>query len=191
MSLPEAASHSLAVLSALPVRIRAPSGLNTAALTSSRWAKEAMSLPEVGIPELGGFVRTRRQDPSTIRTKRHGFNRILMSEGGDQIDRGRIPQLGGVICASRQDPSTVGTKRRSANPILMGKGGDQLAQGHIPELGGLVRARRQDPGTVGTKRRPLNPILMGKGGDQLARGSIPELSGLVRSLPSGSEHRPD
>ena len=34
-SLPEAASQSLAVLSALPVKIRAPSGLNTAALTSS------------------------------------------------------------------------------------------------------------------------------------------------------------
>jgi len=36
------------------------------------------------IPELGGFVRTRRQNPSAIRTKRHGLNRILMGEGGDQ-----------------------------------------------------------------------------------------------------------
>ena len=35
MSLPEAASQSLAVLSALAVRIRAPSGLNAASLTSS------------------------------------------------------------------------------------------------------------------------------------------------------------
>ena len=35
MSLPEAASQSLAVLSQLAVRIRAPSGLNAASLTSS------------------------------------------------------------------------------------------------------------------------------------------------------------
>ena len=35
MSLPEAASQSLAVLSELAVRIRVPSGLNVAWLTSS------------------------------------------------------------------------------------------------------------------------------------------------------------
>src|SRR5262249_60902925 len=41
-----AASHSLAVLSQLAVRIRAPSGLNTTSLTRSWRAKEAINLPE-------------------------------------------------------------------------------------------------------------------------------------------------
>src|SRR5262245_40224647 len=41
MSLPEAASQSLAVLSALAVRIRAPSGLNATFSTASWWSKEA------------------------------------------------------------------------------------------------------------------------------------------------------
>ena len=75
MSLPEAASQSLAVLSALAVRIRAPSGLNatTSPISLSDkeailWAKEAISLPEVAsdwrteslAPMLGGVVRARR-----------------------------------------------------------------------------------------------------------------------------------
>src|SRR5271165_6962397 len=52
MSLPEAPSQSLAVLSLLAVRIRAPSGLNTASLTSSSWAKEAIGLPEAASQSL-------------------------------------------------------------------------------------------------------------------------------------------
>src|SRR5215510_10107732 len=60
MSLAEAASQSLAVLSQLAVRIRAPLGLNTALVTRSQWAKEAMSLPEavsqsLAPPERAGF----------------------------------------------------------------------------------------------------------------------------------------
>ena len=35
------------------------------------------------IPELGGFVPACRQDPSTVRTKRHALNRILMGKGSD------------------------------------------------------------------------------------------------------------
>ena len=60
------------------------------------------------IPELGGFVRARRQDPSTIRTKRRVVDRILMVKGGDQLARGRIPELGGFVRACRQDPSPSG-----------------------------------------------------------------------------------
>jgi hypothetical protein len=36
------------------------------------------------IPELGGFVRARRQDSSTVRAKRRGANRTLMVKGGDE-----------------------------------------------------------------------------------------------------------
>ena len=39
MSLPEAASQSLAVLSALAVRIRAPSGLNAALVNATLMGK--------------------------------------------------------------------------------------------------------------------------------------------------------
>ena len=45
------------------------------------------------IPELGGFVRARRQDPSTVRTKRRIVDQILMVKGGDELARGRIPEL--------------------------------------------------------------------------------------------------
>ena len=51
-SLPEAASQSLAVPSALAVRIQAPSGLNAASRSSSGWAKEAISLPETASQSL-------------------------------------------------------------------------------------------------------------------------------------------
>ena len=64
------------------------------------------------IPELGGVVRARRQDPSTVRTKRRVLETILMGKGGDELARGRIPELGGFVRACRQDPSTVRTKRR-------------------------------------------------------------------------------
>ena len=36
------------------------------------------------VPELGSFVPACRQDPSTIRTKVHVNNRILMGKGGDE-----------------------------------------------------------------------------------------------------------
>ena len=52
------------------------------------------------IPELGGFVRARRQDPSTIRTKRRVVDTILMVKGGDELARGRIPELGGFVRSS-------------------------------------------------------------------------------------------
>ena len=45
------------------------------------------------IPELGGFVRARCQDPSAIRTKCHACNLTLMSKRGDELARGRIPEL--------------------------------------------------------------------------------------------------
>src|ERR1700741_4981048 len=54
MSLPEAASQSLAVLSELAVRIRVPSGLNAPYRTSKNWgaSKEAISLPEAASQRL-------------------------------------------------------------------------------------------------------------------------------------------
>ena len=84
MSLPEAASQSLAVLSALAVRIRAPSGLNAASINRILMVKGGDELARGRIPELGGLVRACRQDPSTVRTKRRVVNRILMGKGGDQ-----------------------------------------------------------------------------------------------------------
>ena len=84
------------------------------------------------------MIRARRQDPRTVRTKRHVLNGILMGKGGDQLARGRIPELGALIRASRQDPSAVRTKRRVIDRILMVKGGYQFARSGIPELGGVV-----------------------------------------------------
>ena len=40
------------------------------------------------IPELGGVVRARRQDPSTVRTKGCTPEIILMLKGGDELGRG-------------------------------------------------------------------------------------------------------
>ena len=73
------------------------------------------------IPELGGFVIARRQDPSAIRTKRCLIERILMVERGDEFARSRIPEFGGFVRAPRQDLGTVGTKRRVGDLILMVK----------------------------------------------------------------------
>ena len=80
MSLPEAASQSLAVLSALAVRIRAPSGLNAASIDPILMVKGGDQLARGRIPELGGVVRARRQDPSTVRTKRRMVDAILMAK---------------------------------------------------------------------------------------------------------------
>ena len=74
MSLPEAASQSLAVLSALAVRIRAPSGLNAARQHTTLMVKGGDELARGRIPELGSFVPACRQDPSTVRTKRRALN---------------------------------------------------------------------------------------------------------------------
>ena len=60
MSLPEAASQSLAVLSALAVRIRAPSGLNAAQYDAILMGKGGDKLARGRIPELGGIVRACR-----------------------------------------------------------------------------------------------------------------------------------
>ena len=94
--MPEAASQSLAVLSLLAVRIRAPSGLNATSSDLILMVKGGDELARGRIPELGGFVRARRQDPSTVRTERRVADLILMSKGGDELARGRIPELGGV-----------------------------------------------------------------------------------------------
>ena len=71
-----------------------------------------MSLPEAASQSLALLIRARRQDPRTVRTKRHVLNGILMIKGGDELARGRIPELGGFVRARRQDPSAVRTKRR-------------------------------------------------------------------------------
>jgi hypothetical protein len=63
MSLPEAASQSLAVLSAL-VRIRY---VRTKRHALTSLGKRGDELARGRIPELGGFVRAGRQDPSTVR----------------------------------------------------------------------------------------------------------------------------
>ena len=78
MSLPEAASQSLAVLSALAVRIRVPSGTKRRVLDLILMVKGGDQLARGRIPELGGFVRACRQDPSAVRTKRRVVDRILM-----------------------------------------------------------------------------------------------------------------
>ena len=72
MSLPEAASQSLAVSSALAVRIRAPSGLNAAVPDNYHLGigQGSDELARGRIPELGGIVCARCEDPSTVRTKR-------------------------------------------------------------------------------------------------------------------------
>ena len=57
-----------------------------------------------GIPEFRSLIRTRRQDPSTIWTKRSVVDPILMGEGGYQLARGCPPELGAVIRAHGQDP---------------------------------------------------------------------------------------
>ena len=146
-----AASQSLAVLSQLAVRIRAPSGLNAGPRDRILMVKGGDQLARGRIPEFSACVRACRQDPSTVRTKRRVIETIWMVKGSDQFARGRIPELGGFVCACRQDPSTVRTKLRLKDLILMVKGGEELARGRIPELGGVIRARRQDPSTVRTK----------------------------------------
>src|SRR5258705_12576746 len=93
------------------------------------------------IPEPGGVIYVRRQDPSAVRTKRPVDDtcNLGIGQGGDQLARSRIPELGGCIPARREDPSTIRTERRVGDLRLMVKGGDKLARGGRPELGGGKR----------------------------------------------------
>ena len=70
------------------------------------------------IPEPGGIIYARRQDPSAVRTKRpvQDIYNLGIGQGGDKLARGRIPELGGCIPARRQDPSTIRTERRVVDP---------------------------------------------------------------------------
>src|SRR5580700_9621617 len=90
--------------------------------------KGSNALSRSRVPEPGSFVRTRRQDPSAIRTKRRGVDFILMAKGGDQFSRGRIPKPGSFVRTRRQDPSTVRTEDRVVDHIPIGKGGDEGRQ---------------------------------------------------------------
>ena len=69
MSSPEVASQSLAVLSALAVKIRLPSGLNTRVVNRTLMSKGGDELARGCVPKFGGVIRACRQDPSTVRTK--------------------------------------------------------------------------------------------------------------------------
>ena len=44
-----------------------------------------MKLARARIPELGGLIRARREDPSAVRTKRRAVHAILMVKGGDEL----------------------------------------------------------------------------------------------------------
>ena len=73
------------------------------------------------VPELGGFIRARRENPSAVWAECSVVDLILMGKGSEQLARGRIPELGAVIRARRQDPSTVRTKCSVLNATLMVK----------------------------------------------------------------------
>src|SRR6516225_5562304 len=99
MSLPEAASQSLAVLSRAgrqnPSTIRAKHRV----IETILMRKRGDGPPRHWSPELGGIVPTYRQDPCTIRTKRTVRHLILMGKRGDEFSGGRIPQLSGFVPA--------------------------------------------------------------------------------------------
>src|SRR5258708_12887195 len=92
--------------------------------------------PRGGIPEPGGVIYIRRQDPSAVRTKRPVDDAFILriGQGGDQLARSRTPELGGSIPARREDPSTIRTEPRVLDHVLMVKGGDHLAGGRVPDL---------------------------------------------------------
>ena len=54
------------------------------------------------IPEPGGVICARRQDPSAVRTKRpvHDTYILGIGQGGDKLARGRIPELDGCYPSS-------------------------------------------------------------------------------------------
>ena len=125
-----------------------------------------MSLPDAISQSFAVLSAHAVRIPSTVRTKGHVLNCILMSKGGDELARGRIPELGGIVCARRKDSSTIRTKRPLPEPTRIVKGRDELARSRIPELGGFVRACRQDSSSIGTKRRFEDQVLVLKGGDE-------------------------
>ena len=117
MSLPEAASQSLAVLSPLAVRIRAPSGLNSASANDTLMVKGGDEFAGGRIPELGGLVPACRQDPSTVRTKRRVVDLVLMGERRRSACPRPHPRAWRFCLARRQDPSAVRAKRRVVDTI--------------------------------------------------------------------------
>ena len=125
MSLPEAASQSFAVLSALAVRIQAPSGLNAARETLLMGEGDD-ELARGRIPEFAGFVPARGQDASTVRTKRRIVDRTFMRKGGDELARGCIPEFGGVV----RDSGPAGRAGRCA---VRAKGHVQLSR-HLTNI---------------------------------------------------------
>ena len=80
------------------------------------------------VPELGGFIRARGENPSAVWAECSVVDLILMIKGGDELARSRIPELGSFVSACRQDASSVGTKRHTLNRILMNKGSDRQRQ---------------------------------------------------------------
>ena len=117
MSLPEAASQSLAVVSQPVVKIRAPSGLKAARDNLILMGKRGEELARGCIPELGGLIRACRQDSSTVRTECRVAEFTLMLKVGDELARGCIPELGPVYVSARcQDPSTIQAKHRVKGP---------------------------------------------------------------------------
>src|SRR6516164_7328251 len=80
------------------------------------------------VPELGGFIRARRENPSAVWAECSVVDLILMIKGGDELARGRIPELGSFVSACRQDASSVGTKRHTLKRIPMDKGSDRQRQ---------------------------------------------------------------
>ena len=177
-----------------PSRIRVPSELNTAELTSLSCWKVASSFPEPPIPEPRGSLRARCQDPRPVGTEDRGPDFALMPEGGQQLPGAPIPEPRGFVPIRRQDPGSVGTEHRGTDRAFMLEGGQQLPRVPIPEPRGVVPARRQDPRPVGTEDRGTDKALMLEGGEQLPGAPIPEPRGSIRACrqdprPVGAEHR--
>ncbi len=91
--MPEAASQSLAVLSALAVRIRVTVGTKRRIGDPILMVKRADQLPGGRIPKLGGFVCAPRQDPSAVPTERRAIETILMRKRGDGFATRPLPRV--------------------------------------------------------------------------------------------------
>ncbi len=83
--------------------------------------KGSDKLARCRIPELSGFVQTRRQNPSAVWTKRRVVHTRLMGKCGDELAGGHIPELRGFVRARRQDPSAIRTEHCVVDLTLMGK----------------------------------------------------------------------
>ena len=74
-SRPLAASHTLAVLSKLPVTMRRPSGEKATEQTPPTVPRESEQLPPAGcLPHLGRLIVTAGDNPLAVRGKGHGIN---------------------------------------------------------------------------------------------------------------------